>query len=254
MSRVEHLSENCTVHLGDCRDILPSIHDADLLLTDPPYKVTSGGFGDLEGGFSGWIKDSYDNKGSIVECDLDWSDWLPAAVKSMRESAHAYIFSNDRNLPIAWRAAVEAGLSFHRLLTWDKKTALPNRWYIQNCEFVLFMRTGRAFQIKDCGTMALQSIFQRDESAHPTEKPVPLAEIYIKNSTERGMTVLDPFMGSCSFGVAAINVGRNFVGIEKDQKWFDVSRARIERALRRPGLPFEERPKAVQVKMDFNAA
>lgn len=246
MSRVEHLSDTCTVYLADCREILPSISNADLLLSDPPYKVTSGGFGALEGGFSGWIKDSYDNKGSIVECNLDWSDWLPLVAKSMRADSHAYIFSNDRNLPIAWRAAVDAGFSFHRLLTWDKKTALPNRWYIQNCEFVLFMRTGRAFQINDCGTMALQSIFQRDESSHPTEKPVSLAEIYIKNSTAPGMTVIDPFMGSCSFGVATINLGRKFIGIEKDQKWFDVACSRVEKAMRRPRLPFEEPVKAIQ--------
>lgn len=94
--------------------------------------------------------------------------------------------------------------------------------------------------------MALQSIFQRDESTHPTEKPVPLAEIYIKNSTEPGMTVLDPFMGSCSFGVGAINVGRKFIGIEKDKKWFDVALTRIEKAISRPRLPFEEPVKAVQ--------
>lgn len=234
--RTEHLAEGVTLHLGDCRDILGDIPPADALLTDPPYKVTSGGFGSLEGGFSGWIKDSYDNKGSIVACDIGWADWLKPAFLSLAPQAHAYIFSNDRNLPVAWREAENAGFEFHRLLTWDKKTALPNRWYIQNCEFVLFMRKGKAFQINECGTMALQSIFQRDQSAHPTEKPVSLCETYIENSTRLGGLVLDPFCGSGTTGVAAVNRGRRFVGIEIEQRWFDIACRRIEDALKRPDL------------------
>lgn len=234
MTRVEHIGA-ATVYLGDCREVLADVH-ADLLCSDPPYRVTSGGFGDLEGGFSGWIKDSYDNKGAIVACDLDWSDWLPCAYEWLADQAQAYIFSNDRNLPVAWKAAEGAGFRFHRLLTWDKRTALPNRWYIQNCEFVLFMRKGPAFQIERCGTMALQSIFQRDESPHPTEKPVPLLQLYIENSTKRGGLVLDPFMGSGSTGVAALRSGRRFVGAEIDTKWFDVACRRLEGAATQGGL------------------
>jgi site-specific DNA-methyltransferase (adenine-specific) len=228
-----------TLYLGDCRECLADVAPAKLLLVDPPYKVTSGGFGELEGGFSGWIKDSYDNKGAIVACDLDWSDWLPLAHRLLSDDAHAYIFTNDRNLPAAWEAAEEAGFKFHRLLTWDKKTALPNRWYIQNCEFVLFMRKGKAFQIAQCGSMALQSIFQRDQSPHPTEKPVPLLRLYIDNSTKPGDLVLDPFMGSGSTGVAALQAGRRFIGCELDPKWFDIACKRIEDAQRQGDMFIE---------------
>lgn len=92
---------DATLILGDCREVMPTLPPADLLLTDAPYRVTSGGFGQLEGGFSGWIKDSYDNKGSIVACDLEWSDWLCLAPDSLRKDAHAYLFTNDRNLSTA---------------------------------------------------------------------------------------------------------------------------------------------------------
>jgi site-specific DNA-methyltransferase (adenine-specific) len=234
VSRVEQIGRT-TLYLGDCRDSLGDTR-ADLLVTDPPYRVTSGGFGGyegkLEGGFGGWIKDSYDNNGAIVTCDLDWSDWLPVAFDALADDAHAYIFTNDRNIPEAWRAAEDAGFQFHRLLPWDKKTALPNRWYVQNCEFVIFMRKGKAFQINRCGTMALQSIFQRDQSDHPTEKPVPLLQLYIENSSQPRQLVLDPFMGSGSTGVAAIRSGRSFVGCEIEQKWFDIACKRIEDAQR----------------------
>jgi site-specific DNA-methyltransferase (adenine-specific) len=216
--------------LGDCREILPTLGPVDAVVTDPPYRVTSGGFGDLEGGFSGWIKDSYDNKGAIVACDLDWGDWLPLIPPALTDDAHVYIFSNDRNLSAARGAAEAAGLQFHRLLVWDKKTALPNRWYQQVCEFVLFMRKGRAFMINDPSSKSLQSLFQRDESEHPTEKPVDLCSLYIENSTKPGETVLDLFMGSGTTGVAAARAGRRFIGIELEERWFDTACERIAKA------------------------
>ncbi len=246
--RVEHLAEGVTLYCGDCRDVLPTLGKFDAVVTDPPYKVTSGGFCDLEGGFGGWIKDSYDNKGAIVICDLDWEDWLPLIPSAVRPDAHVYIFSNDRNLNRARSAAESAGLQFHRLLVWDKRAALPNRWYQQTCEFVLFMRTGRAFKINDPSSKALYSIFQRDVTPHPTEKPVELCRLYISNSTKPQESVLDPFMGSGTTGVAAVSTYRQFTGIEIDPIYFDIACRRISDALKQPDF-FVERPKPVQEAM-----
>lgn len=246
MSWREEIIGDARLILGDCRDVLPMLPPSKVLISDPPYLVTSGGFGDLQGGFGGWIKDSYDNKGAIVSCDLDWCDWLGLIPAALTTDAHAYIFSNDRNLGIARAAAEAAGLKFHRLLIWDKRAALPNRWYQQTCEFVLFMRQGKAFMINDPSSKSLQSIFQRDESDHPTEKPVSLCQLYVENSTAPGDTVLDPFMGSGTTGVAALRAGRKFVGIELTQQWFDVACRRIEAANDAPTLFSEPPPKAVQ--------
>lgn len=249
MSRIETIGD-CTLYLGDMREIIPALTEkAATALTDPPYRVTSGGFGDLEGGFGGWIKDSYDNKGAIVECDIGWDEWLALMPSALRPDAQIYVFSNDRNLPTAWAAAERAGFKFHRLLTWDKRAALPNRWYQQTCEFVWFGRQGKAFMIADPSSKALQSIFQRDESEHPTEKPIGLCQLYIENSTTRGDLVLDPFMGSGTTGVAAVRSGRRFVGVELTQRWFDVACERIAKANDEPRLFAEPAPKAVQLNM-----
>lgn len=240
---------DATLILGDCREVLESLPPVDTVVTDGPYKVTSGGFGALEGGFSGWIKDSYDNKGAIVACDLTWADWLSRLPAVLADSAQVYLFSNDRNLQEARAAAEAAGLIFHRLLVWDKRAALPNRWYQQTCEFVLFMRKGKAFQINDPSSKALQSIFQRDESDHPTEKPVSLCQLYIENSTKPGGLVLDPFMGSGTTGVAALRSGRRFIGIELTQQWFDVACRRVEAAMNEPRLFDEPAPAPVQTSL-----
>lgn len=246
---------DATLYLGDALEILPTLAPVKCALTDPPYKVTSGGFGALEGGFSGWIKDSYDNKGAIVECDLEWSEWLNLIPAVLQDDAQVYIFSNDRNLGVAREAAESAGLIFHRLLVWDKRAALPNRWYQQTCEFVLFMRKGKAFKINDPSSKALVSIFQRDETKHPTEKPVSLCQLYIENSTAPRETVLDPFMGTATTGVAALRAGRKFVGIELTGQWFEVACERIAKAAAEaPGLFDAPAAAPIQPSMFANPA
>ena len=222
------------IALGDCRDLLSEITGVQCLITDAPYRVTSGG--NTKPGFGGWMANDYNNSGNIVTCDLDWDDWLSLIPAALAEQAHAYIFSNDRNLPDAWRAAESVGLDFHRLLVWNKRAAMPNRWYMQCCEFVLFMKQGLAYPVNDCGAMALQTVFQQDESDHHTEKPVSLLELYIRQSTKPGDLVLDPFLGSGSSGVAALRQGRRFVGIEIEERWFDVACKRLETATRQCSL------------------
>jgi site-specific DNA-methyltransferase (adenine-specific) len=236
-----------TLILGDCREVLPQLGEIErstwpaMLLTDPPYRVTSGGknkTGDAPRG--GWL-DDYSNDGEIV-ATIPWDEWLPLAFDAMGEPSHAYVFTNDRNEADARIAALAAGFDFHRLLVWDKKTALPNRWYQQTCEFVLFLKKGKAFRINDPSSKALVTMAQVDESGtatarpHPTEKPVDLCEHYVRNSTSAGALVLDPFMGSGTSGVAAIRAGRAFIGIEIDEKWFDAACRRIAATAEQPRL------------------
>lgn len=238
-----------TLILGDCREVLPTLQDIDCLLTDPPYRVTSGGFGELEGGFGGWIKDAYDNKGEIVQCDIEWIDWLKLIPHSLRTNAHAYIFSNGRNLSEARKAAEESGLIFHTLLVWDKRAALPNKYYQNVCEFVLFMRKGKAFTIYDPSTKNIHSIFQKDQSVHPTEKPVDLCQIYIRNSTTDDETVLDPFMGSGTTLVACQKLGRRGIGIEISEKYFDIACRRVAQAAAQPDMLIDLAPKPKQMQL-----
>lgn len=243
MSRVEIIGD-ATLYLGDCREIMPTLAEpADLLLTDAPYEVTKGGsqVNKPESSFrGGWLQD-YANGGAIVTL-CPWHTWLPLAPAALAENAHVYLFSNDRELQAARHHAEAAGFRFHRLLVWHKRSAVPARWYQQTCEFVLFMRQGKAFRINDPSSQTLASLFQRDESgtitdlAHPTEKPAALCRHYIENSTKRGGLVLDPFMGSGTTGVAAISAGRRFVGCEIEPKWFDIACRRIGATQHQPTL------------------
>ena len=237
MSRVETIGR-ATLYLGDSRDILPTLPKSDLICTDPPYLVSKGGYAanlQLEGGFGGWMKD-YGNQGDIVECDIEFSEWLPLAFSALPERAQAYFMSNGRNLKDMQIAAEAAGFRLHTILVWDKRAALPNKYYQNVTEFALFMFKGNARTINDPASKNLVSIFQRDDSPHPTEKPVELMRYWIGNSSKVGNTVLDPFMGSGTTGVAALQEGRAFIGVEKSARWFDIACKRIEDAQRQGSL------------------
>jgi site-specific DNA-methyltransferase (adenine-specific) len=241
--RVEHIGD-ATLYLGDCREILPTLGKVDAVVTDPPYLVSQGGFASnlqLEGGFGGWMRD-YGNGGDIVRCEIGFDEWFAVVFAALEDSSQAYFMTNGRNLAAMQRAAENAGFRLHTVLVWDKRAALPNKYYQNVTEFALFMFKGRARTINNPASKNLVSIFQRDESEHPTEKPVELMQEWVRNSTGRGDTVLDPFMGSGTTGVACAKLGRKFIGIEIEPKYFDIACRRIEAAYKQPDL-FIEKPK-----------
>ena len=217
-----------SVYNADAMDWMPS---ADCVVTDPPYLLESGGCtkGGLHERFGGG--GVYGNTGEIVPCDIDWADFMPLIFRALKDPGHAYIMANNRNVQPMLNAAEKAGFHFHNLLVWDKITATPNRWYMKNIEFTGFFSRGCAFPINDCSQKQLVRCPQVDESKHPTEKPVSLMASYILNSTQPGQTVLDPFMGSGTTGVAAVRSGRKFIGIEKDRKFFDMAVERLSTAV-----------------------
>jgi site-specific DNA-methyltransferase (adenine-specific) len=107
---------------------------------------------------------------------------------------------------------------------------------MKNCEFTLFVFRGQGNLINDCGSRQLIRCPNVISGYHDTQKPVALMEHYVGNSSQRGQIVLDPFMGSGTTGVAALNLGRKFIGIEKDEKQFANTIHRIEHETRQRGL------------------
>ncbi len=234
--RIEHLAEGVALYLGDCRDIVPTLPKVDLVATDPPYLLTSGGdTQDRRDTFSGWLG-SYGNSGEVVECKITWSEIMRVGFEALGEDGDAYFMANDKNVNLAWNAALDAGFSVHNLLVWDKTTAVMNRWYMKNLEFVLYCWKGRAKMIRDPSSKQLATVPNARDDGHPTVKPVELLAHYIRNSSDFGQTVLDPFMGVGSTGSAAVGLSRKFIGIEIDPLYFDRACRRISDALKRPTL------------------
>lgn len=223
------------LRLGDMQLILSSLPKADLLITDPPYRwnKTTGGRArrdPLGNKWTGHITGKDIVKASIAYNSIEFSDWMPLVYDALKSQAHCYVFTNDKNLQDALNAATSAGFKLHNVLVWRKNNCTPNRWYMKNAEFILFLYKGRAFPINNLGSQ--QVIEHRNltgkQKKHPTEKPVALLQDLLKNSARPGTLVLDPFMGSGSTGEACLRECVDFIGIEVDPAHFAVAKARLE--------------------------
>lgn len=120
---------------GDCREILKRLksNSFDCMITDPAYKVISGGTSDKKGTPSGILKK---NDGKIFkENNITFKEWLSEAYRVLKEGSHAYVFTNFVNLEELMRVAKEVGFKLHNLLCWEKNTCTPNRWYMSATRF-----------------------------------------------------------------------------------------------------------------------
>jgi site-specific DNA-methyltransferase (adenine-specific) len=135
--------------------------------------------------------------------------------------------TNTLNLFKMHSAALEAGFHFHNILPWDKISATPSRWYMQNIEWALFFAKRPVKTINNPGSKQLFRYANPRNKRHPTEKPVELMEHYILNSTQPLDIVFDPFMGCGTTAIAAERTGRRWIGCEIDPLYFYPALARI---------------------------
>lgn len=228
---------DCTLYLGDSMAILPTLPQSHLAVSDIPYALTTGGVSKSSKTMSGiFAAHNYANDGQLIMATVPFPEMMAAIYASLVEDADCYVMANDKNVHPLTDAALGAGFQFHNLLAWDKITPTANRWYMKNLEFTLYLWKGRARTINFPGSKQLIRGGIEKECGHPTEKPVHLMAEYIINSSQRGETVLDPFMGSGTTGVAAVQNGRKFVGMEIDPKYFGLACERIRSAYAHPDL------------------
>ena len=98
---------------------------------------------------------------------------------------------------------------------------------------IVFCRKGKAIKINNCGTKSVLEVPNPKNKKHPTEKPVELMKILIENSSNTGDVILDPFMGSGSTCVAAVNTNRHYIGFELDEKYFQIACDRLDEVERK---------------------
>ena len=217
----------------NCLDKFSEIQDksVDLIVTDPPYPVTKKGCAGNSGGML--ITDKTMN-GKIFEYnDIDCSEYALEFFRVLKDNTHCYVMTNHINLIHMLNVFTDIGFTFTKSLIWDKGNKIMGRYYMSQFEYILFFRKGGERKINNCGDsdiLSIPNIKLKDENGnnyHDTEKPVPLMEVLVKNSSNKGELVLDPFMGIGSTGIACKNLGRNFIGCEIDKNYFEVAEKRI---------------------------
>jgi len=219
--RIETIG-NATLYLGDCRDILPTLPKVDAVITDPPYGIDIGGSGTIGGSRMVKAKDygkaDWDKVGMSVE---QWD--------VIRACSDRWIVWGGNHL--ADVLGPSAGV-----LAWDKKC--QNGWddTFSELEFAWTNVITRAKGFRHLWAGALRGSEQGDNvRLHPTQKPIALMD-WCLSFVPDAQTILDPFMGSGTTGVACMNLGRSFIGIEREPKYFDIACRRIEDAQRQGRL------------------
>lgn len=218
--RVEHLAEGVTVYCGDCRSIPEIANLNGVLVSDVPYGVAYK---------SGWA-----NKFRGVEIANDRDTAARDDILALWGDRPALVFGS-------WK--VERPAQTKMVLIWDKGTvgmgdvSLP--WFPCTEEIYVLGRGWAGSR-----TSAVMRHVGRNEH-HPTEKPLSLM-CELVGKCDPDLVIVDPFMGSGSTGVAAVRLGRRFVGVEINPDYFDTACRRIADELRRPRLFAERSAPAVQ--------
>jgi DNA modification methylase len=240
---------NATLHLGDALEVLPHVGSFDALICDPPY--SSGGM--VRGDRMGSTRDKYQTNDVIVEHPeftgdnrdqrgfFAWASlWLMQAMSAAKPGAVAAIFSDWRQLPVVTDALQAGGWVWRGIVPWDKVMArpMPNRFRAQ-CEFVVWGTNGpRDFNTEGASYhpgILTEKPPTNDNRVHSTQKPVGIMRVLSRIAPMDGI-VLDPFMGSGTTGIGAIDEGRRFIGIEKDPAIFAIACERIHQAQRQGNL------------------
>ena len=270
--RVEHIGD-CTLYLGDCLEILPTLADGsiDFVFTDPPYGHNNNN-GDL---IARW-------EAALGKKAVPESEWRPIANDGPEANALARSAFGEFNRLLQpgccccccccggggpdpqfarWSMWIDEAIGFKQMIVWDKGPMGMGWHYRRSYETVLvaekpgaacrwFDQSNRIENIIRPNSLGVAKILPTKDH-HPTEKPVGLGYHFINLHTTRGHIVLDPFMGSGTTGVACAKLGRKFIGIEIEPKYFDIARRRIEDAYKQPDM-FVEPPKKAEQALMFS--
>lgn len=223
------MSLNINIKKGNAIQLMNIMESesVDLLVTDPPYKIITGG--NSNGKNSTRPKGMLSGNRSIMRTVPKFDEWLPECYRVLKEGSHAYIMVNNSNLVKMMNSIENSGFKIHNLLVWEKNNCTPSQFYMKNCEYIVFCRKGKAKYINNIGASKTVHSFKNiiGNKQHPTEKPIELMKFYIENSSNIGDIVFDPFMGSGSTGVASIMSERKFKGFELEEDYFDIAYERI---------------------------
>ena len=209
---------------GDCRELLSELPAVDAVITDPPYGIANG-----SAFAQGGLETVRDASGAW---NADIIEWMPAV--NARLGANLAYFHGRGKEP----TPPDHIETYHRFY-WVKPNPPPNprKVFCSGVEECTVARVRGGSRVWNGGAttpnfMILPTV--HDRCGHPAEKPVAVLSLLIKCLSDYQSTVLDPFMGSGTTGVACVKLGRKFIGVEIERRYFDIACRRIEAAYAQP--------------------
>ena len=233
-----------TILQGDCMERLTEIEDnsIDTIFADPPYFLSNGGISVHSGKQVCVDKGDWD-KGGTPEYIYEFNrQWLALCRTKLRDNGTIWISGTHHNIHVVMRCLQELGYKVLNTITWQKTDPPPNlscRYFNFSTELIIWARKtvkkphkfnyeamkllNGGQQMTDVWRIPAVSLWEKQQGKHPTQKPLRLLYRIILAATNEGDTVLDPFSGSGTTGIAANLLGRKYIGIEQDEQFCELS-------------------------------
>lgn len=233
-----------TILQGDCRERLMEIEDksVDTIFADPPYFLSNGGISVHSGKQVCVDKGDWD-KGGTPEYIYEFNrQWLALCRTKLLDNGTIWISGTHHNIHVVMRCLQELGYKVLNTITWQKTDPPPNlscRYFNFSTELIIWARKSEkrphkfnydtmkllngGQQMTDVWRIPAVSLWEKQQGKHPTQKPLRLLYRIILASTNEGDTILDPFSGSGTTGIAANLLGRKYIGIEQDEQFCELS-------------------------------
>lgn len=218
----------CTLYLGDCLKIAPTLEGVDAVISDPPYGMD-------------WDTDTTRFSGGkhVVSRGKDWG----APITQDSQPFDPLPWIDYPRVVLFWSNHFSERLQVGTTLVWVKRNDNAFQSFLSDAE-VAWMKNGH-------GVYCFRDVRKNNDSGcHPTQKPVAVMAWCMKMAkVPVGATVLDPFMGSGTTGIACIRTGRRFIGIEIDPKHFNTACKRIQIEVDQLQLPLVSDPQPIQADL-----
>ena len=218
------------IYCMDCYEAIKKIPDksVDLIVTDPPYEL------ETEGSKENNNSKSFANCNNQISTISDGIDLeiLDEFMRVMKKT-NIYIWCNKKQIPQYLDFFVAKCKCKFEIMVWCKSNPTPlcGGNYLIDKEFCLYFRDGiklnTTFETASTYWVTSKNKSDKDKFAHPTIKPLYIIQNLIKNSSNVGDVVFDPFMGSGTTAVACKNIGRNYIGFEINPKWAKIAEDRL---------------------------
>lgn len=242
---------------GNCIEILNQAREesVDMIFADPPYFLSNGGITCHAGKMVSVNKGKWDKSKGVQENHAFTMDWLRACKRVLKPNGTIWISGTTHIIYSIGYALQELEYKILNDIVWYKRNAPPNlscRYFTHSTEIVLWAAKDKKSkhyfnyplmkeinggkQMRNVWEMSSPSRSEKSFGKHPTQKPVELLTRIIQASTREGDLVLDPFCGSSSTGVAAVMEKRDYVGIDMEDEYLELSKKRLRQAHKNPVL------------------
>lgn len=244
----ESQSSDFKLYNGDTFDLLPQFKfEFDMIFADPPYFLSSGGISVQSGKVVCVDKGDWDKSMSPEEINEFNLKWLSLCREKLKDNGTIWISGTYHNIFSVANCLTQLGYKILNVITWAKTNPPPNiscRNFTYSTEFVIWARKKEKVahyynyelmkhinddkQMTDVWRLPAIAPWEKSCGKHPTQKPLGLLSRIILASTKPGEWILDPFAGSSTTGIAANLLGRRFLGIEREEEFAAISKARRE--------------------------